>query len=256
MEHTGFQNAPGVTAFAVGMRVHIHGTWQIIRWVDDGGNAHCQLEPNGSQYGWIPHEQLYACTLYRDSVWVDKPYCLQAYPATVAVVLARMGELVTFNRTGRDGGNETLCWPVGQFLNFYRPLPLRTVPDTGTGEWKPEARKTAWWNPIQVGVPSHEVRVICFDAETGLYVCHSKTLGIGGIHPTQLMPVPAPPEPPVKAGEYLSVTRRGTEYVGHARNVDPVSHMFQVGGSSEIFDWDDAGTSIVHLIRRPEDCHD
>ncbi len=248
MEHKGFQNARGVTAFAVGMRIYWCGIWYIVRFVHPNGDGLVTFEPDHVASRIIGVSKIPDCTLDLDSVWVGRHYMGEPVVGDNEAVAKAISE----DTVAYAEHTPLLVATRENFLKYYKPLPLPAVPDTGTGEWRPEAGKPCLHavdgKVVPIGPdPDNKGNIVCAFWRNGQrhFFSYISTLLYS-----------LPPEPPVKVGEYLSVTRRGTEYVGHARNVDPVSHMFQVGGSSEIFDWDDAGTSIVHLIPHREASHE
>ncbi len=126
MNTQGFQNAPGVTAFAVGMRVRRAGEWLIVRWVDNGGDAHCQPDPDDGLQRCLDRCEIPDSILDLDSVWVGRKYICSNNPNQVMTVLAR-----TSDQVGYGNAAFSQCVLIDDFRRMYMAL-LEPVPEKPT----------------------------------------------------------------------------------------------------------------------------
>ncbi len=199
MEHTGFQNARGVTAFAVGMRICWCGIWYIVRFVHPNGAGLVTFEPDHVSSRVIRVTEIPNCILDLDSVWVERKCKGRVTKRECEIVLVS-SEWIGF--TGTDG-QEGLC-PRGHWDESYNPLPLPTVPDTGTGEWKPEAGKECFHDEGDKNIPDTKVIPVGPDPEIrGNWVCSFREES-GQRRFYSYMSAylnPLPPEPPVQVGD-------------------------------------------------------
>lgn len=201
----GFKNAPHIDYYAVGMRV---STSKIVH-VCDGGAALCS---NGV---WLYKHDRRTMTLDLDSIWVGRKYT-GLYGVTrkneFTVIVIGNGLIILRPRFGIGIRAER----EDDLRATYRPIDLNSE-DSQPEPWKPEVGKECMWLDNRVTVLGlHKGDAwVCRDA-----LANGKPTFC--LPQDRLSPLPSPPEPEFKVGDYVEVRYKD----GRVKDVGTIDRMW------------------------------